>query len=510
MSFLAASESKNRVVDQIGSEHTAPMSRGLLRSWTGLVLPAIDLLALVLAMLGSWLVAGAPGSAGAFLGWPIVFSVLVLGGLLAGGAYRRRFSLHFLDDARAILSATAIAAMVVTFVRLVGESETSIASEGARMWLFSCCYLIAARGAYQLSRAQARRLGAGASSTLIVGAGEIGQMIAKRLASRPEFGLRPVAFFDREPLESSAGVGLPVLPDRPGADATPEAVANEIAETVRERGVGHVVIAFSLASHEAELTLLRRCRQLGASVSLVPRLFEAVPDQTSLERIGGIPLISVHARDPRAWQFALKYAIDRVAAIGFIIVVSPLMAVAAGGVLLSLGRPILFRQERVGLDGHQFRMLKFRTMHGRPEERGEADAGWASEITSGELPLPSEPRVEAGATGGTAFGSLLRRSGLDELPQLFNVLRGEMSLVGPRPERRWYAEAFERRVRRYDERHRVKAGITGWAQVHGLRGNTSLADRVEWDNYYIENWSPWLDVKIILLTIRAMFRGPHA
>jgi lipopolysaccharide/colanic/teichoic acid biosynthesis glycosyltransferase len=164
---------------------------------------------------------------------------------------------------------------------------------------------------------------------------------------------------------------------------------------------------------------------------------------------------------------------------------------------------VFYRQRRVGLDGREFEMLKFRTMVGRPETSGEADAAWLSSLL-GTVPPP------AGPDRRTRIGRILRRSSLDELPQLWNVLKGEMSLVGPRPERVWVAEGLEQVVDRYGDRHRVRCGITGWAQVHDLRGTTSLADRTEWDNYYIENWSLTLDLKILLLTVPAMLRGRSA
>ncbi|MFL5906805.1 MAG: sugar transferase, partial [Solirubrobacterales bacterium] len=163
----------------------------------------------------------------------------------------------------------------------------------------------------------------------------------------------------------------------------------------------------------------------------------------------------------------------------------------------------------VGLDGREFDMLKFRTMPGSPEEHGEADAGWAASQLNEESGEPTGSGAETAAEPErkpTRFGALLRRTSLDELPQLFNVLRGEMSIVGPRPERSSYVAMFEQQIRRYTDRHQVKSGITGWAQVHGLRGDTSLSDRIEWDNYYVENWSTWLDFKIVLLTFVAVFR----
>lgn len=178
----------------------------------------------------------------------------------------------------------------------------------------------------------------------------------------------------------------------------------------------------------------------------------------------------------------------------------PLLVGITIAVLASLGRPVFYRQRRVGIDGREFEMLKFRTMRTRAFAEEPANEALEEFFHRGLGPGGVE-----GDDRRTRVGALLRRTGLDELPQVFNVVRGEMSIVGPRPEREELGPWFEREVYRYEDRHRVRPGITGWAQVHGLRGKTSLPDRVEWDNYYIENWSPWLDFKILLLTLAAPF-----
>jgi lipopolysaccharide/colanic/teichoic acid biosynthesis glycosyltransferase len=201
-------------------------------------------------------------------------------------------------------------------------------------------------------------------------------------------------------------------------------------------------------------------------------------------------------------MFAAKYALDRVFAGVSLVLLAPVLGLVALAVLVSMGRPLFFRQQRVGRDGTIFEMLKFRTMRGLPEQAGEADAQWAAQALGlGDTDVPFSPAAD---DRRTPLGAFLRRLSIDELPQLWNVLRGEMSLVGPRPERAHYVERFEQAVYRYPDRHRVKSGLTGWAQIHGLRGETSLKDRVEWDNFYIENWSPWLDVKILLRTVPAL------
>jgi lipopolysaccharide/colanic/teichoic acid biosynthesis glycosyltransferase len=199
---------------------------------------------------------------------------------------------------------------------------------------------------------------------------------------------------------------------------------------------------------------------------------------------------------------ATKYALDRMLALLALLVLAPILIASAIAVLLSVGWPIFYRQERIGLGGREVERLKFRTM--RDPELAEEGG---HEVIDETFQSGLAPGGVEGQDRRTKLGSLLRRTGLDELSQLFNVARGEMSIVGPRPEREDLVPWFEREIHRYRERHRMKPGITGWAQVHGLRGKTSLADRVEWDNYYIENWSPWLDFKILVLTLAAPFHS---
>jgi exopolysaccharide biosynthesis polyprenyl glycosylphosphotransferase len=234
---------------------------------------------------------------------------------------------------------------------------------------------------------------------------------------------------------------------------------------------------------------------LGLQVSLVPRFFESVNDRMALDRLGGLPLIGLSAVDPKGWQFGLKYSLDRPVALLLLLVMAPVMLVTALAVKLTSPGPMLFRQRRVGRDGRVFDILKFRSMRVPDDE------------SSFVLPHGVAPGGVEGLDRRTPIGRFLRRSALDELPQLVNVLRGEMSLVGPRPERPEYVELFQTDHDRYSDRHRVKSGITGWAQVHGLRGQTSLADRIEWDNFYIQNWSLWLDIQVMLLTFGALLRS---
>ena len=230
-------------------------------------------------------------------------------------------------------------------------------------------------------------------------------------------------------------------------------------------------------------------------MALVPRLYESINERSTLDHIGGVPLVTLRPTDPRGWQFAVKHAIDRSFAALALLALAPLMLSIALLIRLTSPGPILFRQRRIGRDGHVFEVLKFRTMR------------IADPHTSRFQPAQgSAPGGVEGTDRRTWIGRYLRNLSLDELPQFINVLRGDMSLVGPRPERPEYVERFSTEVARYEDRHRVKSGITGWAQVHGLRGQTSIADRVEWDNWYIQNWSLRLDLRIVAMTIAEVLR----
>jgi exopolysaccharide biosynthesis polyprenyl glycosylphosphotransferase len=404
------------------------------------------------------------------------------------GTYAPRIWPALLENLRGVVAVTSLAAMAILSLRELFGAPADLAAQTIRPWAFATAYVAAGRIALHWSQAQARRQGEATRPTLIVGAGRIGRLIAKRLLAHPELGLKPVGFLDKEPMEATGGgVTVPVL----GASW-------DLDEVIHDHDVEQVIVTFSTAPNEVLLRLVRRCEELGVSVSFVPRLFEKVNGRVTVEHIGGLPLVSAHPANPRGWQFAVKYGVDRIAAAFALLLVLPIMAVAAAAIWISLGRPIFFRQVRVGRDGRPFDMLKFRSM--RAGATGE-------EPNDVELPPDTAPGGVEGEDRRTRVGAFLRRTSIDELPQLLNVLKGEMSLVGPRPERPEFVGLFEESVYRYTDRHRVKAGITGWAQVNGLRGKTSLADRVEWDNYYIENWSLWLDFKIALMTALAVVRS---
>ena len=440
-------------------------------------------------------VVGAPPTQtdGEGLGLVWLFPPLVLALMAAWGLYKDSIQLRVFEGVGQVIGATSIAAVALIAGVALVYADAQPAPLVGRAWLFGTLYLIAGRLVLGQAHRRARITRLVAKPTLIVGAGEVGAHVERRLLIQPQLGLYPVAFLDDDPLPDDAV---------PGRQSPVLGGLSDLAEVARATHAEHVVLGFSSAPDRLLIPLVREAEALGLKVSLVPRLFESVNVHVSLEHLGGLPLFGLHTIDPQGWQFAIKHVIDRVCAVAGLIVLSPLLLSLALAVRLSSPGPILFRQRRIGRDGRDFEMLKFRSM--RPLET-ITDPADSSNVVA--LHPDIGPGGIEGADRRTAVGRLMRSTSMDELPQLLNVVKGEMSLIGPRPERPDFVDLFGSRIARYSDRHRVKSGITGWAQVHGLRGKTSLRDRVEWDNYYIENWSLVLDLKILAMTVAAVFKS---
>jgi exopolysaccharide biosynthesis polyprenyl glycosylphosphotransferase len=500
---------------------------------------AIDVAMLVAATLVAELaVDRGPGG----LGWLLVLPLLILGALVLKELSRPRLRALAGEELKRVLRISAVVTMGVALVALLVGAGPERVQDIVEQGLIAAGAVGAGRLSAALAQSAVRRHRGPARRTLIVGAGRVGRLTAARLLAEPTLGLRPVGFLDKEPLRDGVvGPDLPVF----GASW-------DLERTIEQEEIETVVVAFSTAPNHVPLAIVRRCWELGVSVILIPRLFEVQGLRAVSEHIGGLPLVTLNPANPLGWELRLRYAVDRVLAVVAVLVLSPLLLALALGVRMTLGAPVLFRQARMGRDGRAFDMLKFRTMWGRASKSGEHDASWAETAMSGapaiagamavarreraqhgggEASTATATAVESANSHGTAnghgngngrpegaddaapvdrrtpLGRFMRKWSLDELPQLLNVVRGDMALIGPRPERVRYANEFEKAVYRYRDRARIKPGITGWAQVHGLRGQTSLADRVEWDNFYIENWSPWLDVKILVLTVAKALRA---
>jgi exopolysaccharide biosynthesis polyprenyl glycosylphosphotransferase len=483
---------------EVRSPWTPAPRRGPLRerlfeggSWKAVRL-GVDVLALTLGNVAALVGASAANTSsdGEYLIW--LLPLAICGLLAVRGLYKDRIQSRLIDGIAQIVAATALAAISVIAAVALIDPGAHPAPLVARAWLFGTVYLAGGRLLLAWAQRRARQTRLTAKPTLIVGAGQIGAHVERRLVGQPELGLSPVGYLDADPPPSD------MVPDRQAPVLGGPA---DLAAVAAATGARHVVLGFSAAPDSELIPLVRECEARGLEVSLVPRLFESVNVRVALDHLGGLPLFGLHSIDPTGWQFAVKHVMDRALAGALLFLLLPLMLGLALAVRLSSPGPILFSQRRIGRDGREFEILKFRSM--RADDDRVVRAGPRALLAV--VPADVAPGGVEGADRRTALGRFMRSTSLDELPQLLNVLRGEMSLVGPRPERPEFVDLFGSRIERYDDRHRVKSGITGWAQVNGLRGKTSLRDRVEWDNYYIRNWSLWLDLKILLMTLAAVF-----
>jgi Undecaprenyl-phosphate glucose phosphotransferase len=326
------------------------------------------------------------------------------------------------------------------------------------------------------------RAGVGLKRILIAGSGELGRLVADKILEHRELGYQIVGFVDDRAAGDHLGYrGLPLLGT---IEEAPEISAREL--------IDHLYVALPPEQHVQMLELIESTSREMVDVKVVPDLLQVIALRARLEDLDGVPVISINDVPLQGFNSLVKRAIDMaISSAALAVLVIPLAVVAALVKLTSRG-PVFYRQERMGLDGRPFMIHKFRSMYDGAE--GETGPVFASR---------NDPRR-------TPLGRVLRRSNIDELPQFWNVLKGEMSLVGPRPERPLFVAQFKDKIPQYMLRHKVKAGITGWAQVNGWRGNTSIEKRIEYDLYYIENWSVRLDLKIMWLTVLKGFFHKHA
>jgi exopolysaccharide biosynthesis polyprenyl glycosylphosphotransferase len=392
-----------------------------------------------------------------------------------GGLYRPRLSLSVLDDGPAVLGRALFAggaAMVIGGIddgragtaRLVTTAVFAGLSVALRLVSYGVIRTLRRRGRLQ-------------QRTLLLGAGTLAGGLATNLVDHPEYGLRPVGMLDDEPLLREDQRTVPLLG---GYDA--------LSRVVREEWVDVVIVTYGSLRELSMVPLLRACDRLACEIYFVPRLYEVHSVTRDTEVLWGLPLVRMRRAAFRTGAWPAKRVSDILISATALLLLLPVLLACS---LLSRVETgcVLFRQTRVGLDGRPFTLFKFCSM--RPEAPAEASTKWN---------IGADERVGP-------VGKLLRRTSLDELPQLINVLRGDMSLVGPRPERPYFVDQFTRRYPWYTARHRVPAGLTGWAQVHGLRGDTSIADRARFDNFYIENWSLWGDIKILIRTAAQVLRA---
>lgn len=305
----------------------------------------------------------------------------------------------------------------------------------------------------------------GVSRVLIAGTGDFAKMTAENLRRYAHFGIEITGFLDSKMDEGILGT------------------FDQLEEVVRKHGITDLVIALPSKEYDTTLKLIETANNLLIEIRLVPDILQIVSLKAGMEHIEGIPIINLGDIPLQGWQAVFKRFFDLVVTLVGLVAVLPFFMVIALLIKLTSKGPVFYLQTRVGMDGKHFKMIKFRTMVTDAEK--ETGAIWSP---------PNDKRV-------TKIGRILRKLSIDELPQLFNVLLGDMSLVGPRPERPELVEKFKQSIPNYMQRHSVKTGMTGWAQVHGLRGNTPLDKRIEFDIYYIQNWSLRLDLQILWRTI---------
>jgi Undecaprenyl-phosphate glucose phosphotransferase len=407
------------------------------------------------------------------------------------GIYRLRRGRSRVDDFFAVLIGSILA--VVLGVVSTLYVQTYYASEEAKargayevsqlVWSFflvlNVLFTYASREAVRELLERRWRAGIGLKRILIAGAGDLGRMVADRILQHRELGYQVVGFLDDRAGGDHIGYrGLPLL-----------GTLDEVAEIAQRERVDHLYVALPLEEHARLLNLMEITSRECIDVKVVPDLLQFIALRARLEDLDGLPIINVNDVPLQGLNSWIKRAIDVALSGAAVLVMAIPLGIIAALVKLTSPGPVFYRQERMGLDGKAFNVYKFRSMYvGAEDATGPI---WARQ---------DDPRA-------TPVGRWLRRLDLDELPQFLNVLRGDMSIVGPRPERPFFVEQFKHRIPQYMLRHKVKAGITGWAQVNGWRGNTSLEKRIEYDLYYIENWSVTLDLKIMWLTLlRGLFQ----
>ncbi len=346
-------------------------------------------------------------------------------------------------------------------------------------WASGILFVTLGRWALQQTRSVLQSRGVIQDRVLVVGAGEVAQLVVQKIRASPYLGyqiLGVVGGAERPvPIEN-----LPLLGQ-----------VDDLPRLIDDLAVDEIIIAMPEASDEAMVELISMCQRDRVSIKVFPDLFEIMAAGVTIDDLGGLPLLHVRDVALRGWRLSFKRAMDMLGSGLGLIFLSPWLLLIALLIKFESRGPAFFVQERMGLDAKPFPMIKFRSMRADAERSGP---GWT---------VKDDPRR-------TRVGTFIRKYSIDELPQLINIFIGDMSLVGPRPEQPAFVDQFRKMIPRYMERHREKAGLTGWAQVNGLRGDTSITERTKYDLWYIENWSVWLDIKIIIRTVLRIFKDPNA
>ncbi len=406
--------------------------------------------------------------------WFIVFKAL--------GLYRPRRVSSKVAEIMDIVKATSIATLIlVSLTFFVARYEFSRVTF-LYFWIISIVALCISRILFREFLRLIRKRGYNLRYALIVGTGNLGQNITDKIKGHPELGIEIRGFLSEDASQVGNVVkGYQVLD-----------TYENIRNIITNHKIDMVLIALPLSAHEKLKSILDNIADEMVSVMILPDLFEFITLRGGIGEFEGMPIISLRDSPLYGWNRVIKRITDIILSSVIVLATSPLMFVISLLIKVTSNGPILYKQERMGLDGKVFAMLKYRTMGIQAEEK--TGPMWATE---------NDHRR-------TLVGTFLRKTSLDELPQFFNVLKGDMSIVGPRPERPHFIQEFRSKIPKYMLRHKMKAGITGWAQVNGWRGNTSLEKRIEYDLYYIENWRLMFDLEIMWLTVWKGFISKNA
>ncbi len=414
---------------------------------------------------------------------------LIYGGIAIGTGYfigfysskrKKRFSYEAFRIIQIHLYSLFILLGILFIVKEVHVSRSMLAIFLVNNIIFISLY----RYVVKMTLKRFREKGYNKQFVLILGAGSVGRRFYKNLMQQPELGFEVVGFLDDFHREHDPAYHhfSPII-----------GKVDKLAWVLEHRTVDEVIVALPLNAHDKYGEIIDICEKAGVKTMIIPDFFDILPARPYFDNFAGIPLINVRdiPLDEVRNRF-FKRAFDILFSLLAIGITLPLLAVIAAGIKLTSKGPVLFKQERLGLNRRTFRIYKFRTMRVLPQE--VADTQWTME---------DDPRR-------TAFGAFLRKTSLDELPQFFNVLFGHMSVVGPRPERPFFADQFKEEIPKYMVKHHIRPGITGWAQTNGFRGDTSIEERIRHDIFYIENWTFLFDIKIIFRTILNGFVNRNA
>jgi exopolysaccharide biosynthesis polyprenyl glycosylphosphotransferase len=391
------------------------------------------------------------------------------------GLYRFRLNLSLLEILPQIFSSVTEASLLLLAMTIFIFPATHYSRNVIVIsWICVIFSVSTLRLLIYIWQKAGRRRGHFAKNTLVLGAGHVGVSSALKLIRNPDLGLNFIGFLDEKPSRQALGMEpYPVFDDY-----------SRLEEVLEEEGIQHMVVAFSRDRHDKTVELMERCFPYGVDFTIVPRLYEVFSDRVGVEHIRGLPVVGLQRSSISGLQGMVKRSMDIIISLFLLVFLSPVLLVTAVAIKLESRGPLLYRQVRLGKNEEPFEIYKFRSMRVGSDNESE---GWTTAADSRR----------------TRVGKVIRPLAIDELPQLVNVIEGDMSLVGPRPEQPEYVREFSRKFPSYSSRHRVRPGLTGWAQINGLRGDTDIGERAEYDLYYIENWSPWFDIKIMMKTLLA-------